>query len=66
MASCFARTLTRAVRPAARNFGPLGAPRLMQAAPLCIAEPRSFSSVAKYSRSEAVEKLDRFHGEVLG
>ena len=38
----------------------------MLAAPLCIAEPRTFSSVAKYSRSEAVEKLDRFHGEVLG
>jgi len=66
MALSFARTLARASRPAARNFVPLVPPRLNLAPPLCVAGPRSFSSVAKYTRSEAVEKLDRFHGEVLG
>ena len=35
------------------------------AAPLSIAGPRSFSSVAKCTRSEIVEKLDRFYGIVF-
>ena len=35
------------------------------AAPLSIAGPRSFSSVAKCTRSEIVEKLDRFYGLVF-
>ena len=35
------------------------------AAPLSIAGPRSFSSVANCKRSEIVEKLDRFYGIVF-
>jgi len=66
MALSFVRALSRTSRPPARNFVPLGASKVHLAAPLCIAGPRSFSSVAKYTRSEAVEKLDRFHSEVLG